>query len=128
MFIKKFILSIPLILFIFSGCVTTPAVVVKGGYEDKIITAKPGSTFSVQLESQLSTGFSWKLAELPASVRIIKEDVLTGSKNITGGTDIQEFIFKTSEKGGITLTFNYGEHWKEKPKFVKTSKVKVIIE
>ena len=113
-----------------SGCANSPAILVKSGSAGQTITAKVGKTFSISLEAQLSTGYSWKLQELPASLKIIKEDVLTEEKNvdITGGFEIQEFVFKSMEKGDLTLTFNYAQHWKKKPEFVKTSTVTVKVE
>lgn len=125
---KQFISITPLVLFLVSGCVSSPAVVVKAGSGEQTITAKTGSTFAVKLESQMSTGYSWKLNDVPSSVKIIKESVLTETKDIAGGIDIQEFVFKAVEKGDLTLTFRYGEHWKEKPRYVKTSTINVKIE
>ncbi len=128
MYLKKIFLTAPLCLFLAAGCSTAPEVVVKGGPVSQTITARQGKTFSVQLESQMSTGYSWKLAEIPSSVTLEKESVITESKQIAGGIDIQEFIFKAVAKGDLLLTFRYGEHWKEKPRYIKTSEVKVKIE
>jgi len=130
MFCKKYTLAAAIFSFLISGCSSTPAIVVKAGSGEQTITAKAGKTFSIQLEAQLSTGYSWKLAEVPASLEIIKENVLTVEKDAdkVGGIEIQEFIFKSMAKGDLTLTFKYAQHWDKKPKHVKSSIIKVKIE
>ncbi len=127
---KKYIFSLTIFAFLLSGCVNTPEIIVKTGSGEQIITAKTGKPFTISLEAQLSTGYSWKLQELPASIKIVKESVLDEKKNvnITGGYEIQEFVFKPAEKGDFTLTFNYAQHWKKKPEFEKTNAIKVKVE
>jgi len=126
MYLKKFLSIVLFVLFI-SGC-SEPMVKVKEGDDNQLIKARVNKNFSVQLESRLSTGFSWKLMEYPKDISIVKEDVKTEQTNKTGGIDIQEFILKSSAKGKFDLTFKYGEHWKKNPEYINTSKVKVIIE
>jgi predicted secreted protein len=123
--IKKFL---PIVLFIlFIGC-SEPMVKVKSGDDNQAVRGKVNKNFQVQLESKLSTGFSWKLVEYPEYLSIVKEDVKTEETNKTGGTDIQEFILKSAAKGEFDLTFQYGEHWKKDPQYIKASKIRVIIE
>ncbi len=131
MLIKYYIIAASVFMFFISGCTTTPALVVKAGSGDQTVTAKAGKAFSIQLEAQLSTGYSWKLASAPASLKIIKETVLPlkeTEKDITGGFEIQEFVLMSAEKGELTLTFNYARHWMKVPDNLKTSTVKVKIE
>ena len=124
-FIKNFL---PIALFIlFIGC-SEPMVKVKAGDDNQAVRANVNKNFSIKLESKLSTGFSWKLTEYPEYLSIVKEDVKTEETNKTGGVDIQEFILKSTAKGEFDLTFQYGEHWKKDPQYVKASKIKVIIE
>ena len=124
----KNILPIALLILTISGCGES-MVTVKGGADDgQIVKAKVNTKFLIQLESRLSTGFSWKLIEYPEYLSIVQEGVKTEEKNKTGGIDIQEFILKSSEKGEFTITFQYGEHWKKKPKYEKASKIKVVIQ
>jgi len=124
-FIKNFL---PIALFIlFIGC-SEPMVKVKSGDDNQAVRANVNKNFSIKLESKLSTGFSWKLTGYPEYLSIVKEDVKTEETNKTGGVDIQEFILKSTAKGEFDLTFQYGEHWKKDPEYVKTSKIKVIIE
>ncbi len=130
MILKKYIIAVPFLIFLITGCTTSPAIIVKAGDRDQIVTAKAGKTFSIQLEAQLSTGYSWKLAEVPVSLKIIEENVLTDKSDTdkTGGYETQEFVFRSKEKGEVTLTFRYGRHWKGKPDYAKISVVKVKVE
>lgn len=130
MILKRYIFSLAILAFLFSGCGNTPGIFIKTGAGDQTISAKSGKSFSISLEAQLSTGYSWKLQELPASLEIVKEDVRTDKKNvdITGGFEIQEFVFKSRKKEDVILKFNYAQHWKKTPVFEKTANVKVKVE
>ncbi|MCL1865339.1 MAG: protease inhibitor I42 family protein [Spirochaetes bacterium] len=123
----KHILPVTLLMLFISGCGES-IVKVKAGDDNQIVRAKVNKKFLIQLESKLSTGFSWKLMEYPQGLSVNKEDVKTEESNKTGGVDIQEFILKSAEKGEFTITFQYGEHWKKNPQYVKTLKIKVVIE
>ena len=128
MLLKKYICFTAILLLLISGCSNTPVIMVKTGSGDDKITAKAGKAFSVKLEAQLSTGYSWKLVDAPVSLKTIKELVISDGKSITGSIDVQEFVFKSPEKGDFTLTFKYGEHWKKNPQFVNSSTIKVKID
>jgi predicted secreted protein len=125
-FIKN-ILPIALFILFISGC-SESMIKAKDGDDNQLVRVKVNKNFSIQLESKLSTGFSWKLMEYPEYLSIVKEDVKTEESNKTGGIDIQEFILKSTAKGEFTITFQYGEHWKKDPQYVKASKIRVIIE
>ncbi len=110
------------------SCATGPDVTVqgrKGGENFKVPLKK---TIALQLEAQLGTGYSWKLMESPEILVLTKENIITEEQNKTGGTDLQQFIFRGIKKGKANLVFKYGEHWKKKPKFIKTYKASVTVE
>ena len=123
----KNIIPIILIIFFISGC-SEPMVKVSSGNDNQIVRAKVNKNFSIQLESKLSTGYSWKLMEFPKDLSIVRESVKTEETNKTGGIDIQEFTLKSTAKGEFNIVFQYGEHWKKDPEYVKASTIKVIIE
>lgn len=128
MSLLKYIIIMILSFFMFTGCSEKPGLVVQAVQGDQSINVKAGTAFTIQLKGRMSTGYSWKLVEIPSSFEIIKENVKTLEKDIAGGEDIQEFILKAGPKGDFNLTFSYAEHWKKKPKYVKTSTVKVRVE
>ena len=129
MLFKKHILASAVIAVLISGCTGSPAIVVKAGSGEQTLTAKAGKNFTINLEAQLSTGYSWKVMEMPESLTLVKENVIADEKTvqITGGYEIQEFIFKASKTGGVVI-FKYGEHWKKKPDYVNTSKITIEVE
>ncbi len=112
---------------IVTGCMSTPVTVMVKDSGDETVKTKSGKNFSIRLKSQLSTGFSWKIAEMPETVTLVKENVIAEPTDITGGYELQEFIFRTSKTGGVVI-FKYGEHWKKKPEYVNTSKITIQIE
>ncbi len=114
-------------LLITVGCASENVSLMVGDSGDSVVRAKAGKTVSILLKSQLSTGYSWKAMEIPESLTLVKENVITDEKTIPGGYELQEFVFKTSKTGGVVV-FKYAEHWKKKPVYVKTAKIKVETE
>lgn len=123
-----------LVLMVFSiaivtGCASKPVTLMVKDSGDSSVKTKAGKTAAIQLKSQLSTGYSWKVMEMPDTLTLVKENVISDAKtlDITGGYEIQEFIFKASKTGGVVI-FKYGEHWKKKPVYVNTAKIIIEVE
>jgi len=78
-----------------------------------IISAKAGKEFMITLESNMTTGYQWQLAEdvdgkfvvLKGSRYIVKETGLVGS----GGKE--EWIFKALRPGTTEIYFKYVRSW-----------------
>lgn len=109
------------------SCAAGPVITNTSGKGEETVTVKKGQTFSIRLDSQLSTGFSWKAVEIPARLVLKDEKIKTEESGKTGGIDIQEFIFTAGNTGEAVLLFKYGEHWKKNPEYIKTFKVNVSI-
>jgi predicted secreted protein len=116
-------------LSIIAGGASKPVTVMVKDSGNSAVKAKAGKTIAIQLKTQLSTGYSWKIMEMPDTLTLVKENIITDEKTIqiTGGYEIQEFIFRASKTGGVVI-FKYGEHWKKKPEYVNTSKITIEIE
>lgn len=127
--IRTILIAIISSLAIVTGCASKPVTLMVRDSGDAVVKAKSGKTVSIQLKSQLSTGYSWKVMEMPDTLILVKENVITDEKTVmqTGGYEIQEFIFRTSKTGGVVI-FRYGEHWKKKPDYVNTSKITIQVE
>ena len=110
------------------SCAAHPVVTKSSGSDEEYLTVQKGQNFSIRLDSQLSTGFSWKAVEISNILKLKDEKVKTEESDKTGGIDIQEFIFTPLKPGKAALLFQYGEHWKKDPKFIKAFKVKVNIQ
>jgi predicted secreted protein len=76
------------ILSITSGCASKPVTLMVKDSGDSVVKAKPGKTVAIQLKSQLSTGYSWKVMEMPDTLTLLKENVITDPKavEIAGGS------------------------------------------
>jgi predicted secreted protein len=92
-------------------------------YEDKIIEVKNGENFTVKLEGNPTTGYSWLLAneeEIAASgvVEKVKEDFIEGEHKdeMDGVSGTFTFEFKVNNACGIKLpklSFVYKQPWNE---------------
>ncbi len=126
---KKLLIISALAAVLASGCSTlgisdSTAFRVSSG--SQVLEVKAGSTVSVELDSRLSTGFSWKLVyPLPDGVTLAGESIKTAEDGKTGGLDIQVFRLKV-KKGEFILNFRYGEHWKSNPEYTDIRTVKII--
>jgi len=127
--IKTIFIMLISTLAIASGCISKPVTIMVKDSGDSIVKAKAGKTVAIQLKSQLSTGYSWKIMEMPETLTLVKENVIADVKTleITGGYEIQEFIFKASKTGGVVI-LKYGEHWKKKPDYINTAKITIQVE
>jgi predicted secreted protein len=126
---KKILVALISSLAIAAGCASKPVTVMVKDSGESIVKAKAGKTVAIQLKSQLSTGYSWKVMEMPEALTLVKENVITDAKtlDITGGYEIQEFIFKASKTGGLVI-LKYGEHWKKKPQYINTASITIVVE
>lgn len=126
---KKILVALISSLAIAAGCASKPVTVMVKDSGDSIVKAKAGKAVAIQLKSQLSTGYSWKVMEMPEALTLVKENVITDAKtlDITGGYEIQEFIFKASKTGGLVI-LKYGEHWKKKPQYINTASITIVVE
>ncbi len=109
------------------SCAATPVITDTSGTGEESLSVKKGQAFSIRLDSQLSTGFSWKAVEIPDKIILKDENIRTEESGRTGGIDIQEFIFTARNSGKAVILFKYGEHWKKNPEYIKTFKVNIDI-
>jgi len=127
---KKLLMMFAASVMFCTGCTTTQeqsgiqGFTVKSG--SQVLEVRADSAFSVELESRMSTGFSWKLVTpLPDGAELTGESVKTAGEMKAGGADIQVFTFKV-KRGEYTLTFRYAEHWKNRPDYKETRTVRII--
>ncbi len=124
---RKFICLLISTLIFAISCAAHPVVTKTSGSDAESLSVKNGQTFSIKLDSQLSTGFSWKAVEISDNLKLKDERIKTEESDKTGGIDIQEFIFTPLKPGKAALLFKYGEHWKKNPEFIKTFRVSIEI-
>ncbi len=121
----NFILTIAVMALTIS-CQSGPDVRVSGEEAPAVIEVSQGKTLSIELKSQISTGFSWRLTQEPSKITLLKEEIIT-LKKMPGAPELHKFLFKAEKKGRERLLFKYARFWMKKPKAAKTFEVEVQV-
>ncbi len=95
----------------------------------KEISLEKGSSFTVRLKAQLSTGYSWKIASYSEDVISTGESVVqTQKEDLVGGADFQVFTLEAKEQGRGEIVFHYVQPWKKDAAPHKTFSIAVTVE
>ena len=105
---KRSIILIALPLILISACAPP----------GNVTSTKAGEEFTITLESNPTTGYSWQLAE-PLNEKIVK---LVGSDHVPSRTDLvgaggqENWTFRAVNKGSAKIALKYARPWeKDKP-------------
>ena len=98
------------------------------------IEVKTGDMFTVALDSNATTGFSWTEQAEIADGNVLKQ---TGheyvaprandDKPVTGRSGIEEWTFTASQRGDTTATLSYSRPWEGGEKDARTFVLKVTV-
>jgi len=80
------------------------------------IETKVGQSFIIILPSNITTGYSWRLAEpQPKILEMVSKKYKTPEEtgNIVGAAGKEEWIFRAIEKGTASLLFEYVRPWEK---------------
>ena len=91
------------------------------------ITVQVGKRFQIELESNLSTGYSWQLAQAPGDQLTLVDDDYVGQGSQPGAAGVQRFEFQGAAAGSTTLTFNYLRPWEQGTAPAKTATFPVTV-
>lgn len=101
---------------------------------DATIEATAGKEFTISLDSNRSTGFSWQLAKpLDGTlVKSVKNDYqqapqAPGSPPIVGAPGKEVWTFKAVKSGKTTIEFKYVRVWEKDKAPAKTASFPVVI-
>ncbi len=127
---KNLLLSLTLPAVILMGCHNQQASSVKSSNNSGIIETKAGETFMIKLESNPTTGYSWRLAELKSGIvekisNVYKQTAT--EERLVGSGGIEEWTFKALAKGKVTITFEYVRPWEKDVRPVKTATYLVTV-
>ena len=128
---KKILLS-SLMLFavIFIGCHNQQAALVQITGDSGNIDVTTGQTFVIKLESNPTTGYSWRLAELKTGIveKVSNDYVPTKTEgNVVGSGGIEEWTFKAVTKGKVIITLEYARPWEKDVPPIKRAVYQVIV-
>lgn len=72
-----------------------------------------GKTFTIDLDSNASTGFSWQLVDISDKkvLEIVKKEYVNAGSLTVGAPGIERWSFKTVKTGKTVLTFEYRRPW-----------------
>ncbi len=93
------------------------------------IESKVGDTFTIPLEANHTTGYSWRLAQPPdpAILKQLGEKYEEDNSGSIGAGGQEIWTFQAMAKGDTTLVFEYARRFEKGPAPARTSKFRIII-
>jgi predicted secreted protein len=76
----------------------------------KSLTSEVGKTFTVSLESNPTTGYSWT-AEVDSEFLKVADDTYKSDSNLIGAGGVQTFEFEALKTGQTKITVKYMRPW-----------------
>ena len=94
------------------------------------IESKVGDTFTIPLEANHTTGYSWRLAQAPdpAILKQLGEKYEEDNSGSVGAGGVETWTFQAMAKGATTLVFEYARPFEKNVPPAKTSKVRITIQ
>lgn len=75
------------------------------------ITINRGETFTITLDSNITTGYSWEVVCDKKYLKLVSSAYIHPKTNLDGAGGQEEFVFKAFKKGTTKLTLNYRRPW-----------------
>src|SRR5580693_6893913 len=100
---------------------------VAGGVEQIRVLA--GKQFSITLNANHTTGYSWRLAKPldPTMLKQISDDYHAATSNAVGAPGEEVWTFESVAAGNVELDFEYVRPFEKDTKPVKTAKYSIVI-
>jgi predicted secreted protein len=96
--------------------------------EPNRIEAVVGQDFVIALESNPSTGYSWRLAKpLPGMLKLQDKKYIAAEPQLIGSGGKEEWTFKAVRRGKATIVFEYVRPWEEKTPPVKQRRFFIVV-
>jgi len=103
---------------------TAPEGNVMQDYTSGLQAAEVGEIFTISLESNPTTGYSWQ-AEFDAEfLELVSEDFSSNS-TLLGAGGVQKFEFRALKQGQLQVTMLYKRPWEDEPIDTKVIDVKI---
>jgi inhibitor of cysteine peptidase len=92
------------------------------------ITAQVGEQFTVALDANPSTGYSWQIVGFDeAVVTLVSSEFKRADKPMPGASGKQIWTFKAIGKGETAIAFKYVRPWEKNTPPAKTANVAVTV-
>lgn len=89
-----------------------------------------GKQFSIMLNANHTTGYSWRLAKPldPVMLKLISDDYHAATSDAVGAPGEEAWTFEAVAAGNVELDFEYVRPFEKDAKPVKTAKYSIVIE
>ena len=87
-----------------------------------------GDTLSVRLKSNVTTGYSWNIAELPNTLHAVDSKAESGKSGRLGEGGFQFFTFNAATPGESTLKLNYFRPFEKDSPPAKTFRLSISVQ
>ena len=93
------------------------------------VSVKKGNTFSVRLDANATTGYTWRLAKPldPKLIHLLASDYEANPGTMMGVGGFEVWTFDAIEAGATTISFEYIRPWEENSVPAKQKLIKVNI-
>jgi len=88
------------------------------------VSVKSGGDFTIKLESNPTTGYSWQPIYDDTYVKLISNDFVQAT-NLMGGGGVERFMFRAVKSGNSNIEMSYKRDWTEK--IAKSRRISVNI-
>ncbi len=87
-----------------------------------------GKTFTIDLDSNPSTEFSWQLVDISNKkiLEIVKKEYVSAGSLTVGAAQTEQWSFKTINTGKTVLTFEYRRPWEDNEQAQKIETYTII--
>jgi len=124
------VMSFFLVLALFSGC-GTHGTNLTSADNNRQITAKPGDTLTLTLDSNPTTGYSWQVMKIDNGILVRNGDPeykqVAGSEGLVGAGGTEKFHFDVVGTGTTTLELGYMRPWESVPP-IETFTIQVFVQ
>lgn len=90
------------------------------------IAVKTGEKFAISLESNPTTGYSWKPEFDSAFLELVESRYMPPSSELMGAGGVETFVFLAQREGQMEITLKYQRPWEDQPIEEQSRKVNIV--
>ena len=102
--------------------------VLDGGDVGTEITVGVGEEFEVRLESNVTTGYAWRVAELPDAIALVSSEYEEPDTSLVGAGGVEVFVFEGVAEGSGELRLEYVRSFDDPPEPAETADFQVQVD
>lgn len=110
---KVFISLALFMLAMVTSCSSQKKLATTASGENPMTFSANGSTVTVKLKGNSSTGYTWDYKVKDDKIAQYKSDEYKTAGNFVGAGGTHTFVFEGIKQGTTLVTFDYAQHWKK---------------